>query len=72
MIEWIKTTDKLPADNREVLVCSTIGEILLGGYIAERKGWGVDEGCFATNITHWAEINLPEGVEVPDWIRGPM
>lgn len=56
--EWISVKDRLPEDNKEVLIyCGSYHE--LGWYESNNKSWRSDFlGCCTDDVTHW--IPLPE------------
>lgn len=59
MIEWIKVEDKLPEDERLVLVYKsgtdsvTVSLFIFNGFSDPI------EGCYFANITHWAYFPDP-------------
>lgn len=68
--EWISVNDKLPKEQKEVLVlapeCNIIGSVLIGRYFKPNKGfkesWTVydfNESALDSKVTHWMELPKP-------------
>ncbi len=57
--EWISVKDRLPEDNKEVLIyCGSYHE--LGWYESDNKSWRSDFlGCCTDDITHWMPLPQP-------------
>jgi hypothetical protein len=64
MINWIKTSEKLPEAYKEVLLYAEGIKGFEKGFLTDYEYYGTSEGDYITwDITHWAElsdINLPE------------
>jgi hypothetical protein len=64
MINWISVEERLPDDNRDVLVCikDNHGCLYQIGSLNSEKNMLLMMGFYPlSNATHWAEINEPEG-----------
>lgn len=76
MIDWISVEERLPKHDVEVRLKLTpivnfIGDAETNGFIFRNKYYGTNDPVFWSTeisdmwhrVTHWAEINEPEGKE---------
>ena len=70
--EWVNVKDRLPEENKDVLVFTELGKMAIGFYGGNNIYWHLyvgdnSEGGYELNgekITHWAQLpKPPEGFE---------
>ena len=68
--DWISVLDKLPGNEREVLVWIEEGPKFIGVYVGSfdlnQNRWDLrDFSSFKGSVTHWMEILIPLYLEHP-------
>ena len=76
--EWVNVKDRLPEENKDVLVFTELGKMAIGFYGGNNIYWYLyvgdnSEGGYELNgekITHWAQLpKPPEGFEYSEgWL----
>lgn len=62
VIEWIEVTERLPEDERTVMVCAPVDDIYplwLGWYWKHEMAWYSVSGAHMEGVVRWAE--MPKG-----------
>lgn len=68
MIDWISVKERLPDNDREILIRSCYGYSV--GHISCCVGGGFlkDSGVQLEQVTHWAEINEPQSQDMLNYL----
>ncbi len=59
-MNWIKCSDRLPTETKDYLTWN--GDYYVEQFVVSSKYWQTDS-TELDPVTHWAEINPPEGEE---------
>ena len=64
--KWIPVTERLPEDNRKVLICSEKGTVLIMSYDHYWETW---RGFSSIHVTHWMPLPKPPECEIKEVIE---